>query len=70
MVITAAEANIRSGPGKDNNAITVAHQGDVFVFAGNEETASNGKTWYEIYIDEDKQQTGWASQAVITFKED
>ncbi len=69
MVITAAEANIRSGPGKDNKAITVAHQGDVFVYTGNEETASNGKTWYEIYLDEEKQQTGWASQAVITFKE-
>jgi len=67
MEITESEANIRSGPGKDYDAITTAKKGDTFIATGNEETASNGRIWYEIYIDDEKSKTGWASQKVIDF---
>ena len=66
MVITASSANIRSGPGTDYPVLTTAGQGNTFTATGNEETASNGRTWYEIYINDG--QTGWASQKVITFQ--
>lgn len=66
MVITASSANIRSGPGTDYPVLTTAGQGNTFVATGNEETASNGRIWYEIYINDE--QTGWASQKVIAFQ--
>ena len=66
MVITASSANIRSGPGTDYPILTTAGQGNTFVATGNEETASNGRIWYEIYINDE--QTGWASQKVIAFQ--
>lgn len=68
MVITASSANIRSGPGTDYDVITTASKGDTFVATGNQETASNGRIWYEIYIDSDMTQTGWASQKIIDFQ--
>lgn len=68
MEIIESEANIRSGPGKDYDVITTAKKGEIYIATGNEEKASNGRTWYEIYIDEDMTQTGWASQKVIDFK--
>ena len=70
MVITVPEANIRSGAGKDNGIVTMAHEGDTLAATGNEEVSADGDTWYEIYLDEDRQQTGWASQVVIKVKED
>ncbi len=67
MVITASSANIRSGPGTDYDVITTAPKGEVFAATGNQETASNGRIWYEIYLDVEMTQTGWASQKVIDF---
>ena len=66
MVITESSANIRSGPGTDYDVITAAQKGDTFLATGNEETASNGRIWYEIYLDESKETTGWASEKVIS----
>lgn len=68
MVITESSANIRSGPGTDYDVVTTASQGDEFIATGNQETASNGRIWYEIYLDEDKTEVGWASQKIIDFK--
>lgn len=68
MVITESSANIRSGPGTDYDVVSTANQGDVFTATGNQETASNGRIWYEIYLDEEMTQTGWASQKVIDFQ--
>ncbi len=65
MVITAETANIRSGAGTGNGVITTASKGEVFIATGNTETASNGSVWYEIYLDMNGDQTGWASQKVI-----
>lgn len=68
MVITESSANIRSGPGVDYDVVTTASQGDIFVATGNQETASNGRIWYEIYLDDEMTQTGWASQKIIDFQ--
>jgi hypothetical protein len=64
MEITASTANIRSGPGKDNDVIATASKGEVFIATGNEEK-SGGRTWYEIYVDKGGKTTGWASEKVI-----
>lgn len=68
MVIKENSSNIRSGPGTNYDVIATAHKGDTFYATGNQETASNGRTWYEIYIDNEKTKTGWASQKVIEFQ--
>ena len=69
MVITARSANIRSGPSTDYNVVTTASKGTAFVATGQQETASNGGIWYEIYLDDEMTQTGWASQKVIDFQQ-
>lgn len=68
MVITDDSANLRFGPGTDYDVVTTASKGDVFVATGNQETASNGRIWYEVYLDEEMTQTGWGSQAIIDFQ--
>ena len=68
MVITESSANIRSGPSTDYDVVVTASKGDTFVSTGNQETASNGRIWYQVYLDEDMNQTGWASQKIIDFK--
>lgn len=70
MVITVDSANIRSGPGVDYGIISAASKGDTFIATGNQETASNGRIWYEIYLDEEMTQTGWGSQKVIAFQDE
>ena len=67
MVITASSANIRSGPGTDYQIVSTATDGELFTSTGREETASNGRIWYEIYLDDDMTQTGWASEKVIEY---
>lgn len=68
MVITAGSANIRSGPSTDYEIVANASKGTTFVATGQQETASNGGIWYEIYLDDEMTQTGWASQKVIDFQ--
>lgn len=65
MVITVSSANIRSGVGTDYEVVATAKEGETFISTGRQETASNGRIWYEIYLDEDKTSVGWASQKVI-----
>ena len=72
MVITADSANIRSGPGTDYEVIATAGKGDVFVATGNQETADNGRIWYEVlctYGEDGTLQPGWASEKVIDFEQ-
>ena len=69
MVIYGGTSNIRSGPSVDFDVINSVPEGTEFVATGNEEVASNGKTWYEVYLNDEKTETGWASQSVIKFKE-
>ncbi len=68
MVITEDSGNIRSGPGTGYEIVMTAGRGDVFVATGSQETASNGRIWYEIYLDDEMTQTGWASQKIIGFQ--
>lgn len=68
MVITESSANIRSGPGTDYDIVATATQGQTYVATGKQETASNGRIWYEIYLDEEMTQTEWASEKVIGFQ--
>lgn len=68
MVISADAANIRSGPGTDYGIVAAGHRGDVFTATGNQQTASNGRVWYEIYLDANMTETGWASEKVIGFQ--
>lgn len=68
MIITVSSANIRSGPGISYEIVANAKKGDLFIATGNQETASNGRTWYEIYLDEGMTEIGWASQKVIDFQ--
>jgi len=65
FVIYESSANIRSGPGTDYEVLTTVSEGAEFWGTGNEATAENGRIWYEIYMDEDQEQVGWASEAVI-----
>lgn len=66
LQVTANSANVRTGPGTDYEAFTTISGGETYVATGNEAVASNGSTWYEIYLDEEKTETGWASEKVIT----
>ena len=68
MVITVNSANIRSGPGTDYGVVKTAGEGNEFIATGNEETGSNGRKWYEIYLDENMEETAWASEKVIEYK--
>ena len=67
MVITASSANVRSGPGTDYQIVSTATDGELFTSTGREEATSNGRIWYEIYLDDDMTQTGWASEKVIEY---
>ena len=64
-VITASAANVRSGAGTDWDVVTVAPQGSSFALTGNSQTTEGGSVWYEIYLNETGNQTGWVSQTVI-----
>ncbi len=64
-VVIESQINIRSGAGTEYNIVSAAYQGDVFAGTGNEEEASNGRIWYEIYLDGSMTETGWASSKVI-----
>lgn len=65
MIITADTANIRSGPGTDYDVVATAEMGDIFISTGMQETASNGRIWYEIYLNDEFTETGWASEKVM-----
>lgn len=69
MVITARSANIRSGPSTAYDVVKVAPKGDTFIATGSQETASNGSIWYELYLDDERTATGWASEKVISVQE-
>ena len=65
VIIAKNEANIRKGPGSNNDVVMTAKPGTEFIGTGKSEYAENGGLWYEIYIDSDKTATAWASEQVI-----
>ena len=68
-VITSESANIRTGPGTDYDVIDSTVYGTTFSGTGNEGVAPNGRTWYEIYIDDDEYDTGWVSSGLMERRE-
>lgn len=68
-VITESIVNIREDAGVDYKQIATANKGDEFFGTGNEKEASNGRPWYEIYLNEEKTETGWVSSKVAKLKE-
>lgn len=69
MIITVGYANIRAGIGTNHDIVKVSPEGTTFLATGEQDLAENGSTWYEIYLDEEKTQTGWASEKVIAIQE-
>lgn len=69
FVVTTDTANIRLGPGTEYDVITSAEKETAFSGTGNEAAAKNGRIWYEIYINHDVSETGWASSTVMEKRE-
>lgn len=69
LEITAASANVRAGASTDYEVVTVVSQGTVLEMTGNEQTTENGTKWYEVYLDADKTEVGWASEKVLKLQE-
>ena len=67
-VITASAANIRAGAGTDKEVLTVAPQGTSFALTGSSETLDSGGVWYELYLDEERSQTGWVNAGIIALE--
>lgn len=70
IVITIDSANIRSGPSTSHEILTVASREDIFIATGNQETASNGGIWYEIYLNDEHSDTGWVNASIVERRED
>lgn len=58
MYIPYGEANVRKGPGVEHEVAIRVEKGHVFNATGETAVASNGKTWYEVYLDETMETTG------------
>lgn len=69
LEITASSANVRAGASTDYEVVTVVSQGTVLEMTGNEQTTENGTKWYEVYLDADKTEVGWASEKVLKLQE-
>lgn len=50
---------VRTGPGKNNDAICETSEGDYIMGTGNFEVNDAGNTWYEVYIDNFCDRTGY-----------
>ncbi len=68
--ITASTGNIRDGVGTEAKVISTATAGTEFVSTGNTGIASNGRVWYEVYIDEDFSKVGWISESIMEIIEE
>ncbi len=62
VVINVDEANVRTGPGTDNDVIMTVSEGERFNLTGNTEYSSDGHLWYEVEIDDGS--LGWISEKV------
>ena len=63
--ISAERANIRKGAGVDHEVLDTVESGKVFKGTGNKKTLSSGTVWYELYLDDKLERTGWASETVL-----
>ncbi|MBE5876621.1 MAG: hypothetical protein E7290_07010 [Lachnospiraceae bacterium] len=67
--VTANAANIREGASTEYAVITTVSEGEILNGTGNLQVTDAGTIWYEVFLDEAKQQRGWASQKVVEFVE-
>ena len=65
IYVDASAANIRSGPGTDHDSIKLVSKGESFRMTGRTEPTKSGHLWYEIYLSEEMEETGWISDSVI-----
>lgn len=65
ITIGASAANIRPEPGTNNTRIKVASKGESFRVTGRTEPTGSGHVWYEIFISEDGEETGWIHDSVL-----
>ncbi len=64
-VCYAIAGNIRSGAGTEFEAILFSDGTQEFTATGETATDTSGATWYEVYIDAEKN-TGWAHSTIVT----
>lgn len=69
-IVTESSINIRDGAGVDFKQIGAAKKGDEFIGTGNVEEASNGRPWFEVYLNDDRTEIGWISSKVASPKEE
>ncbi len=68
VTISVSEINLYNGAGsKDNDVIATAKRGEMFVMTGNSGKSADGdgRTWYEIYLDDNKSETAWVSGKAV-----
>ncbi len=68
-VVTESYINIREDAGVDYPSIATAAKGNELIGTGNVKEAQNGRPWYEVYLTEEKTDTGWISSKVSEPKE-
>lgn len=56
--------NIRTDAGTDFDLIQSADPTKEYASTGNSKTGTDGDTWYEIYLDDEKTQTGWVHSSI------
>ncbi|WP_035776291.1 SH3 domain-containing protein [Butyrivibrio sp. VCB2001] len=66
--IIVPDGNVRSGPGTGYDAISVVHENEKYIYTGNHEKPSS-RVWYEIYLDEERTETGWVSSLIAEIQE-
>ena len=65
VIIIAETANIRSDAGTEYSVVGTGKKGEVFSMTGEKKEASNGRLWYEIFLDDSGEELGWISSKVI-----
>ena len=65
VIVVADTANIRSDAGTEYSVVSSGKKGEIFSTTGETKEASNGRIWYEIYLNDTGDDTGWISSKVV-----
>lgn len=66
VIITAAQANIRSGPGTEYDVVTLMNEGDRLIFSQDKLLSSGGTEWLKVELPDGV--TGWISSKIVSFE--
>lgn len=69
MIFTKDSSNIRSGPGTEYQSIMVVTEGSTLLGTGKTVISDKGTVWYELYMNTEKTEFGWASELVVKVEE-